>query len=226
MPGGFLEKTERPRVKVCCIASLDEALLAVRYGASALGLVSAMPSGPGVIDEAAIAPIAAAVPPPVARFLLTSRQDVRAIAAQKRRTGVDTMQICDRLIDGTYDELRVAAPGVRIVQVVHVTGPEALEEAAAVAPHVDAILLDSGDQRLAVKQLGGTGRRHDWAISLRIREAIDVPMFLAGGLNAWNVARAVQDVGPFALDVCSGVRTDGALDEAKLSSFMAAVERA
>jgi phosphoribosylanthranilate isomerase len=221
-----LEKADRPRVKVCCIAGLDEAMLAVRYGASALGLVSAMPSGPGVIDESQIASIASAVPPPVGRFLLTSRQDVRAIAEQRRRTGVDTVQICDRLIDGTYEELRLAAPGVRIVQVVHVTGPEALEEAAAVAPFVDAILLDSGDQRLAVKQLGGTGRRHDWAISLRIREAVGVPMFLAGGLNAWNVARAVQDVGPFALDVCSGVRTDGALDEAKLSSFMAAVERA
>lgn len=221
-----MEKTDRPRVKVCCIASLEEAVLAVRYGASALGLVSAMPSGPGVIDEELVARIAAAVPPPVARFLLTSRQDVRAIAEQRRRTGVDTLQICDRLMEGTYDELREAAPGVRIVQVVHVTGPEAIDEAVEVAPHVDAILLDSGDQRLAVKQLGGTGRRHDWAVSARIREAVDVPTFLAGGLNAWNAARAIQEVGPFALDICSGVRTDGALDEAKLSSFMAAVERA
>lgn len=221
-----MEKTDRPRVKVCCIASLEEAVLAVRYGASALGLVSAMPSGPGVIDEELVARIAAAVPPPVARFLLTSRQDVRAIAEQRRRTGVDTVQICDRLMEGSYDELREAAPGVRIVQVVHVTGPEAVDEAVEVAPHVDAILLDSGDQRLAVKQLGGTGRRHDWTVSARIREAVDVPTFLAGGLNAWNAARAVQEVGPFALDICSGVRTDGALDEAKLSSFMAAVERA
>jgi phosphoribosylanthranilate isomerase len=220
-----LEKTERPRVKVCCIASLEEALLAVRYGAAAVGLVSAMPSGPGVIDDDAIARIAAAVPPPVGRFLLTSRQDVRAIAEQWRRSLVDTLQICDRLLEGTYDDLRQAAPGVRIVQVVHVTGPEAVEEAVGLAPHVDAILLDSGDQRLAVKQLGGTGRRHDWALSLRIREAIDVPMFLAGGLNAWNAPRAIQEIGPFGLDICSGVRTDGVLDEAKLSSFMAAVER-
>lgn len=220
-----MEKTDRPRVKVCCIASLEEALLAVRYGASAVGLVSAMPSGPGVIDEDAIARIAAAVPPPVARFLLTSRQDVPAIAEQRRRTGVDTLQICDRLLEGTYEELRAAAPGVRIVQVVHVTGPEAVDEAIEVAPHVDAILIDSGDQRLAVKQLGGTGRRHDWTLSLRIREAIEVPLFLAGGLNAWNAPRAIQEIGPFGLDICSGVRTDGALDEAKLSSFMAAVER-
>jgi phosphoribosylanthranilate isomerase len=220
-----LEKTDRPRVKVCCIASLEEAALAVRYGASALGLVSAMPSGPGVIDDESIARVAAAVPPPVARFLLTSRQDVRSIIEQQRRARVDTLQICDRLMDGTYAELRDAMPGVRLVQVVHVTGPEAVDEAVLVAPEVDAILLDSGDQRLDVKQLGGTGRRHDWALSLRIREAIDVPMFLAGGLNAWNAARAVQEVGPFGLDICSGVRTDGALDEAKLSSFMAAVER-
>jgi phosphoribosylanthranilate isomerase len=221
-----LEKTDRPRVKVCCIASLEEAMLAVRHGASALGLVSAMPSGPGVIDDDAIARIAGAVPPAVSRFLLTSRQDVRAIAEQQRRSRVDTLQLCDRLLDGSYDELRAAAPGVRIVQVVHVTGPEALDEAVLVAPQVDAILLDSGDQRLAVKQLGGTGRRHDWAVSLRIREAVEVPVFLAGGLNAWNAARAVHDVGPFGLDICSGVRTDGALDEGKLSSFMAAVERA
>jgi phosphoribosylanthranilate isomerase len=220
-----LEKTDRARVKVCCIASLDEAQLAVRYGADAVGLVSTMPSGPGVIDEETIAMIAAVVPPPVGRFLLTSRQDVRSIAEQRRRTRVDTLQLCDRLIEGSYDELRDAAPGVRIVQVVHVTGPEAVDEAVELAPHVDAILLDSGDQRLAVKQLGGTGRRHDWALSARIREAIDVPMFLAGGLNAWNASRAIQEVGPFALDICSGVRTDGALDEAKLSSFMAAVER-
>lgn len=221
-----MEKTERPRVKVCCIASLEEALLAVRYGASALGLVSTMPSGPGVIDDDAIPRIATAVPPAVSRFLLTSRQDARAIVEQQRRSRVDTLQLCDRLIDGTYEELREAMPGVRIVQVVHVTGPEAIDESVLVASRVDAILLDSGDQRLVVKQLGGTGRRHDWAVSLRIREAVEVPVFLAGGLNAWNAARAIHDVGPFGLDICSGVRTDGALDEAKLSSFMAAVERA
>jgi phosphoribosylanthranilate isomerase len=220
-----VEKTARPRVKVCCISSLEEARTAIEHGASALGLVSAMPSGPGVIDDETIAAIARAVPPSVARFLLTSRQDVPSIIEQQRRFGVDTLQLCDRLLEGTYAELRAALPGVRIVQVVHVMGPEAVEEAVALAPEVHAILLDSGDQRLEVKQLGGTGRRHDWALSARIREAVDVPMFLAGGLNAWNATRAIQEVGPFGLDICSGVRTDGALDEMKLSSFMAAVER-
>jgi phosphoribosylanthranilate isomerase len=218
-----LEKTERPRVKVCCIASAAEARLAVSLGASALGLVSAMPSGPGVIDDATIAAVSAAVPPPVARFLLTSRTDVASIVAQQRAASVDTLQICDRLTDGSHAELRAALPGVRLVQVVHVTGPESVDEAVAVAPLVDAVLLDSGDQRLAVKQLGGTGRRHDWTLSARIREAVAVPLFLAGGLSAANAREAVEAVGAFGLDVCSGVRTDGALDAAKLGAFMDAV---
>lgn len=220
-----MEKTFRPRVKVCCIASEEEARVAVNFGASALGLVSAMPSGPGVIDDDIIARVAAQVPPGVSRFLLTSRQDVASIVDQQRRSGVDTVQICDRLLEGSYADLRAALPGIRLVQVVHVTGPEAVDEAIAIAPAVDAILLDSGDQRPAVRRLGGTGRPHDWAISARIREAIDVPLFLAGGLNAFNLTRAIHEVGAFALDVCSGVRTDGTLDEAKLSSFMAAIER-
>ncbi|HEX6738386.1 MAG TPA: phosphoribosylanthranilate isomerase [Vicinamibacteria bacterium] len=217
-----MEPTRHPRLKVCCIQSLAEARLAISHGASALGLVSAMPSGPGVIAEEAIAAIAAAVPPPVARFLLTSLEDPAAIAAQQRRLGTDTVQICDRLAPGAHAELRRALPGVRLVQVIHVGGEESLEEARAVAPHVDALLLDSGNQSLTVKELGGTGRRHDWSLSRRIREAVAVPLFLAGGLRAENVRQAIETVGPFGLDVCTGVRVDGALDEARLAAFVAA----
>lgn len=204
---------------------MGEARLAVRLGASALGLVSAMPSGPGVVDDATIARVAAAVPPPVSRFLLTSRQDVRGIAAQQRACGVDTLQLCDALVDGTHADLRAELPGVRLVQVVHVVGPDSVDEALATADHVDALLLDSGDPRLAVKQLGGTGRRHDWSLSRRIREASPVPLFLAGGLLPANVREAIDAVGPFGLDVCSGVRTDGALDESKLRAFIDAATK-
>jgi phosphoribosylanthranilate isomerase len=219
-----MEATRRPRVKVCCIQSPQEAWMAIRAGASALGLVSEMPSGPGVIDEASIARIAAEVPPPVATFLLTSLQDARAIAAQQRRTGASTVQICDRLTTGTHGDLRKAMPGIGLVQVIHVEGPESLDEAQAAAPGVDALLLDSGRPSLAVKELGGTGRRHDWAVSRSIREAMAVPVFLAGGLSPENLAEALEAVGPFALDVCSGVRTDGVLDPAKLDRFFAALE--
>lgn len=214
----------RPRLKVCCIQDVEEARLAVRLGAAALGLVSAMPSGPGVIAEETIATIARIVPPPVASFLLTSRQDPAGIAEQQRRTRVTTLQICDRLERGAHRELRRALPGIALVQVVHVTGPESVEEAVAVADEVDAILLDSGNQSLPVKELGGTGRRHDWGLSRRIRESVPVPIFLAGGLRPENVQEAIADVDPFALDVCSGVRTDGRLDAQKLERFVAAIE--
>jgi phosphoribosylanthranilate isomerase len=212
-----------PRLKICCIAGIEEAWMAIEAGASAIGLVSAMPSGPGPIPEELIAEIAATVPPGVSSFLLTCLQDVEEIIDQQRRLRVNTIQICDRLTRGSYRQLREALPGVSLVQVVHVTGPESVEEARSVAPHVDAVLLDSGNQSLAVKELGGTGRTHDWNLSRQIREAIEVPMFLAGGLNPSNVAAAIREVQPFGVDVCSGLRTNGALDAQKLSAFIRAI---
>lgn len=212
-----------PRVKICCIRDAGEARLGIEAGASALGLVAAMPSGPGVISEEDITTIAASVPPPIATFLLTSETSAKAIIAQQRRCGTNTVQICDRLADGTYDELKAALPGIRLVQVIHVGGTESIDEAVHVAPHVDALLLDSGNQSLAIKELGGTGRVHDWAISRRIRDAVSIPIFLAGGLRADNVRHAIEVVAPFGLDLCSSVRTNERLDPAKLHAFFAAI---
>ncbi len=200
--------------------------MAIECGAWALGLVSAMPRGPGVISEEQIAEIAATIPPPIGSFLLTSKQDVESIVEQQRRCRTNCVQLCDRLTSGAAKELKAALPGVSIVQVIHVTGPESVEEALTVAPDVDAILLDSGNQVLAVKELGGTGRRHDWNLSRQIREQVSVPIFLAGGLKRENVAEAIESVQPFGLDVCSGVRTEGKLDRAKLTRFFAAVKAA
>ena len=218
-----MDATTKPRVKICCIASVAEAWMAIEHGASAIGLVSAMPSGPGPIAEELIAEIAAPVPPGVASFLLTCKQDAASIIDQQRRTRVNTIQICDRLVDGTYEDLRKALPGISLVQVIHVTGPEAVHEALAISSHVDAILLDSGNQSLRVKELGGTGRTHDWALSRAIRESVEVPVYLAGGLKPENVAEAIRAVRPFGVDICSGLRTDGRLDEVKLKSFFAAI---
>ena len=215
-----MQATTSPRIKICCMQSAAEVDLAVRAGADAVGLVSAMPSGPGPIDDDLIARLAACVPAPVATFLLTSFQRADAIVEQHRHCRTSTIQLVDSVEGGTYETLRRAMPGIRLVQVIHVIGPESLNESLAVAAHVDALLLDSGNPRLAVKELGGTGRVHDWSVSRAIREAVDVPVFLAGGLRPDNVREAIQSVGPFALDVCSGVRTDGALDPMKLAAFV------
>jgi phosphoribosylanthranilate isomerase len=197
----------------------DRNLELIGFTFAALELVSAMPSGPGVIAEAQIAEIARAIPPGVASFLLTSSQDAEEIVGQQRRCGVNTLQLVDSLPEGSYARLRAALPGIGLVQVIHVRGMEALAEARAVAPYVDAVLLDSGNPTLAIKELGGTGRVHDWSVSRAIREALETPVYLAGGLNAQNVQEAIRQVGPFGLDLCSGVRTNGRLDEEKLARF-------
>ena len=198
--------------------------MAVACGASAVGLVSTMPSGPGVIGEDLITKIATTVPPPIATFLLTSKQDAASIIAQQRRCRVNTIQLCDSVQPGCYQELRVALPGISLVQVIHVSGTESVDDAVSVSPHVDALLLDSGNQKLAVKELGGTGRKHDWRISRAICEAVSIPVFLAGGLNPDNVSEAIREVRPFGLDICSGARIEGRLDETKLKNFFAAIE--
>ena len=215
-------KTTIPRIKICCIASIEEAHLAVSSGASALGLVSAMPSGPGVIEEDSIAEIIRSVPPAIATFLLTSRQQADAIIDQQRRCRPNTLQLVDRVAEAELIRLRRALPGIALVQVIHVTGSESIDEACAIAPYVDALLLDSGNQKLAVKELGGTGRIHDWTISRTIRERCGKPLFLAGGLTANNVRAAIEQVQPFGLDICNGVRGGSRLDKTKLQAFMVA----
>jgi phosphoribosylanthranilate isomerase len=221
-----MEPVDHPRVKICCIRSVEEARQAVRFGSSALGLVSSMPSGPGVIPDPLIREIAQTIPPGIGSFLLTSSQDPALIVHQQRRCGVNTVQICDDLRPSALSYLRSRMPGISVVQVIHVSGESALGRAREIAPFVDGILLDSGNPALPVKELGGTGRTHDWRVSRSIRESVDVPVFLAGGLTPANVASALQMVRPFAADVCTGVRTDGELDGEKLGEFFEAVRGA
>ncbi|MDZ4711013.1 MAG: phosphoribosylanthranilate isomerase [bacterium] len=207
------------RVKVCCISSIDEANLAIKYGASALGLVSKMPSGPGVISDELITEIIKIIPPGVASFLLTSEVTSAPVIVQQKKFGVNTIQLVDELNIQEYAKMKDAMPGVSLVQVVHVINEASVDYAVRVSDYADALLLDSGNPGLKLKELGGTGRVHDWKLSKAIRESISIPVYLAGGLNAENVAEAIDTVEPFAVDLCSGVRSNGELDEAKLISF-------
>lgn len=212
-----------PKVKICCISSVEEARLAIQYGAAALGLVAKMPSGPGPIPDELILEIARTVPPPVATFMLTSETDAQAIIAHHTRTLTNTIQIVDELTTGSYDEIRIAIPSVKLVQVIHVTDEGSIEEAIRISEQVDALLLDSGNPKAAIKELGGTGRTHNWQLSRKIVEQTRVPVFLAGGIHAGNVQQAISEVGPFGIDLCSSVRTDGKLDPVKLESFFSAL---
>lgn len=211
----------RTRVKICCISSPDEARLAIELGADALGLVGAMPSGPGVVADELAADIVRQVPPPIATFMLTSETTVAGILAHHGRVLASTIQLVDAVPPETYAQLRQALPTVKLVQVIHVADERSVAEAlAAVASGADALLLDSGNPNLTVKELGGTGRVHNWQLSRAIVDQSSVPVFLAGGLNPANVRTAIGQVQPFGLDICSGVRTNGQLDADKLRAFM------
>ena len=213
----------RTRIKICCIASLQEAKMAIEYGADALGLVGKMPSGPGPIPDWLIAEIVKTIHPPIASFLLTSEQSSEEIIYHIKRVDTNTVQIVDELTTGTYSDIRTALPHLKIVQVIHVTGEESIDDAVRISPNVDALLLDSGSPKASLKILGGTGSVHNWDLSREIVKAVDIPVFLAGGLHANNVRQAIETVRPFAVDICSGVRTQGRLDPNKLEAFITAV---
>ena len=211
----------KPKIKVCCIQSIEEANLAIKYGTSAIGLVSEMPSGPGVISEDLIEEIASTVPSSTETFLLTSKQDADSIISQHRKCKTTTIQIVDRVSFDVYDKIKEEIPAVQLVQVIHVMAEESIEEAKKVSQLVDGLLLDSGNQKLKIKELGGTGRTHDWTISRKIRGAVSVPVYLAGGINVNNVLDAIKEVEPFGVDLCSGVRENGRLSEKRLEEFFA-----
>ncbi|MDR9366866.1 MAG: phosphoribosylanthranilate isomerase [Balneolaceae bacterium] len=212
----------KPQIKICCISSTEEAKMAINHGASALGLVGEMPSGPGPIDDDLIQKIAKEIPPPIATFLLTSEKSGEAILDHHKRTQTNTIQIVDRPDEGTHKYLQKELPNVKRVQVIHVTGEKSIDEALFYAEKADLLLLDSGNPNLEVKELGGTGRTHNWDISREIVKQSPIPVFLAGGLDADKVKKALDTVQPFGIDVCSGVRTNGNLDPKKLKTFIKA----
>ena len=212
------------KIKICCIASVEEAAMAIAHGANAVGLVAKMPSGPGPIADELIADIAKTIPAGIESFLLTSEQSSQKIIDHVNKTGTTTVQIVDELSEGKYEHIREALPKLKIVQVIHVMNEEAIEQALLLQAYVDYFLLDSGNPKAAIKTLGGTGNTHNWEISRELVKAVKVPVFLAGGLNAGNVSEAIQKVQPHGVDICSGVRTDGKLHKQKLADFIGAVQ--
>ncbi len=213
------------KVKICCISSVEEAEMAIRCGATELGLVGPMPSGPGVISESQIHKIVQAIPSDINTFFLTSELEASKIIEQHKKVKTNTIQIVDKLISGSYDDLRSAIPEVKIVQVIHVIDENSIKEAQEVASEVDYVLLDSGNPNKKIKELGGTGRTHNWELSKKIVQSISTPVFLAGGLNPTNIQQALNSVGPYGVDLCSGVRHDGKLNSEKLSLFFHNIKR-
>ena len=210
-------------VKICCISSVSEAEIALEEGADALGLVSAMPSGPGVIIDEDINRILSWVDGRRATVLLTSRRTAAQIAAQLVDARPSVLQLCDEVAASEMEILGAEFPDIALMPVVHVRDAVSISQARAYSVHADALLLDSGNPTATIPELGGTGRTHDWDMSASIVAASPVPVILAGGLRAGNVARALDHVRPYGVDVCSGVRQNGHLDRGLLREFITQV---
>jgi phosphoribosylanthranilate isomerase len=214
----------RIRIKVCGNRSEDDLTAAVAAGADAVGLIS----GVTHVSEDAIEPDRAAalarlVPPYVSVVLVTHLATVESILALADRVRPDTLQPHGEIEPSVCAAVREARPLLRTSQAVHVTGPEAVERAARFAPHCDALLLDSR----TADRLGGTGRTHDWSLSRRIADRLGLPVILAGGLTAENVAQAIGVVEPYAVDVNSEVDdSNGDKDPQRLRAFTMAARRA
>jgi phosphoribosylanthranilate isomerase len=208
------------KVKVCCIASPEEARLAVSFGVTAVGMVDETPSGEGRIPVETIAEIVQSVPRTTGTFVLTAATDVDRLEELYHTTGVNTVQLWDPLQPGDYERLREKAPGIFIAQSVHVMQSMVLDSTREIARHVDALVLDSGDAEPPFRWQNPAGQTHDWELSRRISEAIHLPILLAGGLTPDNVGQAIRVVRPYGVDVCSGVRKDGRLDQRLLVAFV------
>ena len=204
---------------------MEEAKFAINAGASALGLVGHMPSGPGIISDGLIAEIAASIPKHIDTFLLTSETSAAKIIQHYLKVNTTTIQLVDAPMQGSHSQIKAALPHVKIVQVLHVLDESTIDEAIKISNFVDLILLDSGNPNLATKELGGTGRIHNWEISKEIVNKVTIPVFLAGGLTPKNALQAIKEVNPYGLDLCSGVRTNGLLDVDKLAAFFHAIKQ-
>lgn len=206
------------RVKICGITSFEEARMAIGCGADAVGfLVGLNYPTDDEIDAVAAKEIIASLPPFVSSVLVTHRKELDWVVDACQRVGCSTIQLHGDFALEQIPLLRAKLPYARIIKAVHVVDSNSATIAAAVAPRVDAVLLDTRTET----RIGGTGVTHDWSISRRIAEEIGKPVILAGGLNPGNVREAILKVRPFAVDVNSGVENpDGSKSLDKIKAFI------
>jgi phosphoribosylanthranilate isomerase len=207
----FVLQQPTPRIKICGITQMVDAVVAVELGVHALGLVF-YASSPRVVTIAQVWEIAKAVGPFVTvtgLFVNATSNEVDAVLQQVplhvlQFHGDESPEFCQQFQRPWIKALRMA--------------PEMnLSAELQRYQHASAILLDSYKPGVA----GGTGETFDWK---RVQSSRDMPLILAGGLNPQNVAEAIRVVHPYAVDVSGGVESEpGKKDHGKMRAFVEAV---
>lgn len=202
------------RVKLCGLARPEDVDAAVDAGADAVGFVSDVPvDTPREVAPERVPELAERVPPFVTTVLVTMPETPERAIGIAEEVSSDVLQLHGGM---DVEGLERVAESVD-ARVVKVVDAEAVDEAARYADVADALLVDSAGESGA----GGTGRTHDWERTRDLVADLGVPVILAGGLTPENVAEAVETVGPFAVDVSSGVEAEpGAKDHGALRAFV------
>ena len=207
------------KVKICGLTNIDDALSAASCGADAIGIVN-VPESKRYVKLHDAREIFKAMPPFVARVVVASPARISEIK-EIERSGAEYIQL-----HGIEDVMFVKevreSTRLKLIKQIYVTGPETIEQAEVYSDLVDAILLDTKTK----DGMGGTGQVHDWSISREITQRVKKPVILAGGLDPGNVLDAIEKVGPYAVDVASGVETaPGIKDQNKIKQFLLNVKK-
>src|ERR1043165_5905149 len=197
------------RIKICGMTNLDDALAAVDAGAHALGFMF-YEASPRCLTHRAAADIIRALPPFVAKVGVFVNPSSEGVAQAIAECGLDTLQF-----HGDETPEFCLGFGLKTIKAFRIRAAESLQALAAFP--TDAWLLDS----FVAGQLGGTGAQFNWEWSAEAARAGQRKILLAGGLTPENVARAVQQVRPYGVDVSSGVESKpGKKDAQKMKSFI------
>ena len=215
------------KVKICGITNLEDAMQAISFGADALGFQVGMrhKTEDEVSPEEAKA-IVASLPPFVSCVIVTHLQDANTIISLKLNQKTTTIQLHDNDdIDlKEISVIREKMPSVRIIKAIPVVvdGSEfPLQKLHNYDSIADALILDSVNMK--EDRIGGTDMTHDWKLSKKMVDNSHLPIILAGGLTQDNVQYAIRSVGPYAVDVNSGVkisRTSRRKDPVKVRDFI------
>ena len=202
------------RIKICGITRVEDALAAAHSGADAIGLVFYERS-PRHVSIAQAAQLAAALPPFVSAVGLFVNAEAALVREVLSRVPLDLLQFHGD--ESPEFCAQFARPYIKAIRVK--AGVDLLQCASAFRS-AKGLLLDAHVEGMP----GGTGATFDWTL---IPEQLPLPIILSGGLNAENVAAAVGQVRPYAVDVSSGVEAGkGIKDAAKIARFIQEVKRA
>ncbi|HEY9900025.1 MAG TPA: phosphoribosylanthranilate isomerase [Pantanalinema sp.] len=204
------------RVKICGLKREADVALAVEAGAHAVGFVH-VASSRRFVDAERLGALCHAAGPMTTRVAVIADLSLDEAVRLTETCALDALQL-----HGSEGTSYLAAlrgrlrPGVALYKALKVTSQEAVADAQAFAPLVDALVLDSG---------GGTGEAFDWHLVEGL--ACEAPLVVAGGLHPGNVAEAIRRLSPYGVDVASGVEdASGLKDPVRLDAFFAAVKEA